>query len=395
MRSRAALYSICSFFLLVLNPPRAISFDGGSGQKQDSIIRRSALYFSTGEGVIIERKDDLQLYDLILWVVSNPSSKVDIKGWTDPTGSEQINSKLSDQRAMTAQRFLINEGLSSSRITVEGLSVDRSASSDAAARRADIIAYIPAYNLESEYKPEDVTTVEVVAAPEPEPDQTYKAIYDDTSSWSAAYALSNLSYYIGGGAGVSFGRSSFSSMSVNGTKIGFNGYLFGGADISETISAELSLGYTSLTMGAYDCCQGLYYADGERYFAPVAGLVNYRYEDLESKSGIFSIEAKVNFDILSLLYRGSDLSVLLSPKVGVGFSSSQLYYDALELNSRNGVHFMAGADFGVGYMFDLNWGLRLTSGVAYLTGGGLDVMPQVEHSSNFLWSNSIALIYKF
>jgi len=68
---------------------------------------------------------------------SNPSTGVTILGFTDNTGSLEINKKLSNERALAVQNYLSTSGVPSSRLTAKGLAWDNPvASNDTNAGRA-------------------------------------------------------------------------------------------------------------------------------------------------------------------------------------------------------------------------------------------------------------------
>lgn len=68
---------------------------------------------------------------------SNPSTDVTILGFTDNTGSLEINKKLSNERALAVQNYLSTSGVPSSRLTAKGLAWDNPvASNDTNAGRA-------------------------------------------------------------------------------------------------------------------------------------------------------------------------------------------------------------------------------------------------------------------
>ncbi|GHT61488.1 membrane protein [Bacteroidia bacterium] len=52
---------------------------------------------------------------------SNPDTNVHIYGHTDSTGSDKINIPLSNERANSVDNFLVSQGISSARMTAEGL----------------------------------------------------------------------------------------------------------------------------------------------------------------------------------------------------------------------------------------------------------------------------------
>jgi outer membrane protein OmpA-like peptidoglycan-associated protein len=54
-------------------------------------------------------------------IMSHPGLKLTIEGYTDSTGSEQTNLKLSEQRAEAVKTYLIGQGLSADSVTSKGL----------------------------------------------------------------------------------------------------------------------------------------------------------------------------------------------------------------------------------------------------------------------------------
>jgi outer membrane protein OmpA-like peptidoglycan-associated protein len=61
------------------------------------------------------------LEDIISYLDKNPTAKVDIRGYTDSTGSSSRNLALSEERAFRIRDYLIENGVSEERITAQGL----------------------------------------------------------------------------------------------------------------------------------------------------------------------------------------------------------------------------------------------------------------------------------
>ena len=67
----------------------------------------------------------------------NPLTDVQILGFTDNTGSFAVNSKLSNERADAVMTYLVNSGVSPTRMTAKGIPMaDYVASNDTEAGRA-------------------------------------------------------------------------------------------------------------------------------------------------------------------------------------------------------------------------------------------------------------------
>ena len=84
-----------------------VTFDGGS-------------LFPTGKYTLnAQAKSDLTGFATNL--NNNPGTNVQIYGFTDNTGSFEVNQKLSGQRANTVRNYLINSGVDAGRLTAQGL----------------------------------------------------------------------------------------------------------------------------------------------------------------------------------------------------------------------------------------------------------------------------------
>ena len=70
-------------------------------------------------------------------LINNPGTDVQILGFTDNTGTFAINEKLSTERADAVMTYLVNSGVSPTRLTAKGVPMaDYIASNDTAAGRA-------------------------------------------------------------------------------------------------------------------------------------------------------------------------------------------------------------------------------------------------------------------
>ncbi|MGD0223443.1 MAG: OmpA family protein [Terriglobia bacterium] len=78
------------------------------------------ILFATGKYDLAQtaREDLSRLSGIIM---SHPGLKLTIEGYTDSTGSEETNQKLSEQRAEAVETYLIGQGLSADSVTSKGL----------------------------------------------------------------------------------------------------------------------------------------------------------------------------------------------------------------------------------------------------------------------------------
>jgi hypothetical protein len=200
--------------------------------------------------------------------------------------------------------------------------------------------------------------------------------------------------YIGFGSGVSFGRSTFASFSMDKIHPGFNVNVLGGYKINKLLSAEVSLDYTRMTLGTYDCCQNLWLGeDGNRYFAPLSGMKSYKYSNLTSIVNLLGLGTHLNIDLLSLWNQDSKWSAFVSPAIYGVYSDADVKQSGAEVRTASKLHFGTGIDLGVGYMINSKVSLRFTTGINYLT-GAIDALPREEHKTTYMWNSGLKLIYK-
>ena len=80
----------------------------------------SGILFQTGKADLnVSSKEALTKFAKTL--IEYPDTDVMIYGHTDITGSDAINQPLSENRANSVKRFLVGEGVASSRITTQGM----------------------------------------------------------------------------------------------------------------------------------------------------------------------------------------------------------------------------------------------------------------------------------
>ncbi|MFS2923105.1 OmpA family protein [Bacteroides sp. 90-K9/2] len=203
-------------------------------------------------------------------------------------------------------------------------------------------------------------------------------------------------WYIGSDAGVSFGRGAFCSFGADKTCIGYGFGLLGGYHINSFLSTEAELRYSRLGFGAYDCCKDLYLADGNRYYAPLAGAKSYRYGDLFSSVNLYELGLHLSIDFVKMFCPESRWSFLLSPAVyGVASKATVKTTEGENevLKGDGQMHFGVGGDLGVGYQISPWVNLRLYTGMTYLTGKGIDAMPQTEHKTNYTWDTGVKVTF--
>lgn len=203
-------------------------------------------------------------------------------------------------------------------------------------------------------------------------------------------------WYVGADLGVSFGGATFNSFGVDKTRVGFGFGILGGYHINSFLSAEAEFKYTHLGLGTYDCCQNLWLgADGNRYFAPVAGMQGWKYRDVYSSTSLYGVGLRLNVDFLKLFQPANRWSVMLSPVIYNMGSSARVKTIADEATAlkNSSYHFGMGGDISLGYQVSKHINVRLYTGMAYLTGRGMDGLPQTEHKANYTWDTGIKVTF--
>ncbi|MBO6830623.1 DUF5723 family protein [Allomuricauda sp.] len=98
-------------------------------QKQLNDYARTIL-FDTGKATIKPESVSVMV-DIIQILNEYPNAKFTVEGHTDSVGSSESNQRLSEARANSVLRFLINEGISSSRLTAIGFGEEKPIASNA------------------------------------------------------------------------------------------------------------------------------------------------------------------------------------------------------------------------------------------------------------------------
>ena len=371
----------------------------------DSIVMRTSIYFAPNNGDWIEKSEYKKVGKFLQWALTDTLTQIQLTGWADKSGREAYNQQLSLRRARSVHNYLVKNGVSTQRIQFGGRGIDTQAEKNAKARRVDMIGLTfisapatvaetvsPVANEEKRIMATE-PKIETVVAVEPVTStnliEAEIILQEEKSSFSR--------WYIGIGGGTSFGRSTFCSFAMDGTRPGFNVGVLGGYKINKLLSTELSLDYTRMDLRTYDCCQLLWLAaDGNRYAAPVAGMKNYPYNSLRAITNLFGLGAHLNIDLVSLWNEDSRWSALVSPAIyGVySFADLKQLFTGAKATDATAFHFGAGVDVGAAYQFTDCFGLRLTTGINYLTGKGIDGLPQEEHKANYVWNTSLKLIFK-
>jgi outer membrane protein OmpA-like peptidoglycan-associated protein len=87
--------------------------------KKDAKIELEGVFFDTGKSDILPTSETV-LNRVFKTLKDNPQVNVEISGHTDNVGNKKKNQKLSEERANSVRTWLINKGISESRMTAKG-----------------------------------------------------------------------------------------------------------------------------------------------------------------------------------------------------------------------------------------------------------------------------------
>ena len=105
------------------------------GTPRGLVVNMGDVLFATGK-YNLRPEAQIALAKLSGIILSHPGLNLAVEGYTDSTGSDDFNMKLSQQRANTVRDYLLSQGLSSDTVTAQGFGkADPVESNDTAAGR--------------------------------------------------------------------------------------------------------------------------------------------------------------------------------------------------------------------------------------------------------------------
>jgi cytochrome c553 len=87
---------------------------------EDKPVRIKGANFSVGSSKL-KREANSQLDGVVEFVKNRPDAKLEVIGYTSSTGSEQLNIRLSLERAESVKKYLVKKGVATDRIVTKGL----------------------------------------------------------------------------------------------------------------------------------------------------------------------------------------------------------------------------------------------------------------------------------
>ena len=114
-------------------------------EKEQVIKIGKAIYFATGKD-IIKKESEGPLDELVVILTKYPKMQMQIEGNTDNVGKDELNLKLSQDRAAAVKKYLISKGIAEDRLTAVGygetrpIEDNKTAAGRAKNRRVDLKA---------------------------------------------------------------------------------------------------------------------------------------------------------------------------------------------------------------------------------------------------------------
>lgn len=343
------------------------------------------------------------------WLKANSDVKVVITGWADSERKES-SSEIAKDRAMKVKNYLMrNFSIASDRMIVRDGGVDTRSVAGSVARRVDISEIksvaVAVVEMPKEAAMSSVEFMEMISAqPATKSTQTVSS-YAEALKFNVAEVDPFVkSAYFGVGVGTTFAVSTFSTVGHERTTPRVSSQIFGGYEFSKMFSAELGVGYTNLYMTTGKGTKNYYIAEGQAVYIPSPDAEDSgdyaQYSDLKSKSNLISVEARFNINLMALSSYKSNWGLLLTPKVGYAYSDAVIEIhkgstdQTFQSKDQTASHAILGLDFSGEYAFNKKTSLRLTTGVSYLTGKGIDGVPQVQYDSNYTWTTTVNFVYR-
>jgi outer membrane protein OmpA-like peptidoglycan-associated protein len=84
------------------------------------IVNMSGMNFNTSKSELLPAGRE-KLAKIAGLILAHPGLKMEVEGYTDSTGGDALNQKLSEKRADAARDYLVNQGVSSDKIVARGL----------------------------------------------------------------------------------------------------------------------------------------------------------------------------------------------------------------------------------------------------------------------------------
>lgn len=203
-------------------------------------------------------------------------------------------------------------------------------------------------------------------------------------------------WYVGAGAGTSFGQCTFRSITEGQMHWGIQGGVSGGYRFNRLLSLEAGLQFGRQKQTSLDCCTYWLSEDNVRYISPVLGETGWYYHELENSTGWGKFAIQANADLLSLVTAPDcRWSLNAGPQISAVTTKTKLIAPDREIAYDRQWHLGIGGQASVGYRITERIGASLYGGITCLTGDRFDNLPRHAHRSNLIWDVGVKLAFSF
>lgn len=410
------------FFVAVCLPFTGVVAQASEGPAEaagDSVALHTSIYFSHGNGEWIEKSEYRKAGDFLRWALKNPEPRILLVGWTDKTGSGELNRRLSLRRAVTLSRYLVRKGVTAERITTEGRGVDIGATNDSVARRVDMVGWLPVavspqIPQPSVTKPQDAEAARTdtnvsettVRKEEQQPESRQAAeTTPQTGEQTVSVPHSALSRWsVGLNVGIPFFWGDMLSMSADKTYVGFAVGVQGGYRISDLLAVSLSVDYARGKLGARDYAEDYLLApDGMTWYVPQQQAMQ-RYCDLYSKVSFVNVGLSLDVNMNRIFSdRAAEhrFTVWVSPTVYGQFFKADIYTKSDDSRYSDGTTKPDNFSLGLGGALSLRYrvtrdiDLQLKNSLFWMTDNHFDGIrtPFGKTKHNAAWIPQIGVVW--
>jgi len=208
----------------------------------------------------------------------------------------------------------------------------------------------------------------------------------------------NFSWYLGIKGGIPFGICTFSSFGENKTRAGYDMGVYGGYNINKIFSVEAFLMHGQIDMSFRGGDDYWLDYDGTFYYVPVYGMKGCLYSKLHSIVTMTRIGVQYNIDFMQFLSKRKNQlwKLYISPAISAVYTSGTVKIrecDEVIFKGSNNLHLGFGGDISPEYQLTYHLCAQIYSNIIWLTGEGIDAMPEHLYSSNCIVESGIKLVW--
>lgn len=208
---------------------------------------------------------------------------------------------------------------------------------------------------------------------------------------------SRSSWYIGLQGGMPLGISTLSGLGADKARTGYDLGFHLGYRFTPVLSLEAQTAWGEFGQGVRDCCAHYWLGnDLQRYEVPVAGMDGWQYSDLKGHISFQRYGLQLNFNLLGFFpsARECPWAVEVSPLLEVVGTKACLQTrtadEPLAMRDTRW-HLGAGGNLQVSCRLTPRLSLGLYSGLTWLTGSAMDLLPEYRHRDNFIWESGLRI----